>query len=158
MFHPPAPPPLLTPDFRLHLYAAAASHGHSCPCPSRPIHPLPYPPYISPQTGHSLRSLSLLACLTVRASFPAIHTLLPLRLLALNAHSLHLHLFSFVHRTSSVPHHFRIRAYRPRPTTCFRSVLTAPVFLLPPRRLHSPRRPVSAFRAPRCRVCSRGFQ
>ena len=72
MFRPP--PTLLTPDFRLRLYSAAPPHGPSYPCPSRPV-PVRIR-HVSPVTRSARPT-----CLTVRAHFPAIHTILPLRLM-----------------------------------------------------------------------------
>ena len=121
----------------------------------RPFIPLPvssraraYPPCFA---SHSLRPPHLSDCSRALPGYPYYTPL------ALNAYSLHVHLFTLIHRTPCIPHRLRFHTDRPRPVTYFRPVLPTPVFTLPPRCPYSPRRLLWTLRAPRCRVCAHVF-
>ena len=107
MFRPP--PTLLTPDFRLRLYSAAPPHGPSYPCPSRPV-PVRIR-HVSPVTRSARPT-----CLTVRAHFPAIHTILPLRLMRTPSTCISLPLF-IAHHLSHIGSAFILTGRAPLRTS-----------------------------------------
>ena len=144
MFRPP--PTLLTPDFRLRLYSAAPPHGPSYPCPSRPV-PVRIR-HVSPVTRSARPT-----CLTVRAHFPAIHTILPLRLMRTPSTCISLPLF-IAHHLSHIGSAFILTGRAPLRTSVLyfshpslHPPATLPVLATPPI--------MDAPRAALPRVCAR---
>ena len=95
--------------------------------------------HVSPTTRYALPT-----CLTVRASFPAIHTILPLRLMRTPSSTCTLFPLCISHHLPHITSAFTLTGRAPLRTSVL-YFLSAPVFPLPPRR---------PYRAPRCCVCT----